>query len=67
MYYFTHTIERDDGDIDVDVSYNVHRGRFTLTEVTHDGADLATTGDEDAALIRASQRDYDGRRWVLTA
>ena len=67
MYYFTHTIERDDGDIDADVSYNVHRGRFALTEVTHGGADLATTGDEDDALIRASQRDYDGQRWVLTA
>lgn len=67
MYYFTHTLERDDGDIDVDVSYNVHRGSFTLTEVTHDGADLDTTGDEDAALIGASQRHYDDIRWVFAA
>lgn len=60
MYHFTHTLERDE-DIDVEVTFEVHRGRLTLTEVAHDGADLATTEAEDAALSKAAWRVYDGR------
>lgn len=60
MYHFTHTLERDE-DIDVEVTFEVHRGRVVLTEVTHEAVDLATTGDEDADLIEAAWRVYDGR------
>jgi hypothetical protein len=66
MYHFTHTLERDE-DIDVEVSYEIQRGRFVLTEVTLEAVDLATTGDEDADLIEAARRDYDDRRWDCTA
>jgi hypothetical protein len=64
MYHFTHTLERDE-DIDVEVTFEVHRGRFALTAVTHDGADLATTGDEDAELTKAAWRVYDDRDHAL--